>query len=195
MPMIPRWSWLGGAGEGRLEWMAHLDLVRVLRRGWRYPAIAAAVSLTLAVLYLAGQKRMYQATARVLVLQQGGPPLSALDNGRMLGGEDYLPTHAAILKSPLVIGRAIESIGVAGLPTQAAAHARSGRGLTAEAIDEITISRPDRAAKIIEIDYRAGSRDEATRMVAALVASYESFLADKFQKRASRKSPAWRARW
>ena len=182
MPMIPRWSWLGGAGEGRLEWMAHLDLVRVLRRGWRYPAITAAVSLTLAVLYLAGQKRMYQATARVLVLQQGGPPLSALDNGRMLGGEDYLPTHAAILKSPLVIGRAIESIGVAALPTLAAAHARSGRGLTAEAIDEITISRPDRAAKIIEIDYRAGSRDEATRMVAALVASYESFLADKFQK-------------
>lgn len=180
--MIPRSSSPRNAGEGRLEWIAHLDLVRVLRRGWRYPTIATMLSLTLAVLYLAGQRRMYQATARVLVLQQGGPPLSAPDNGRMLGGEDYLSTHAAILKSPLVIGRAIETIGVAGLPTLAAAHARSGRGLTAEAIDQTAISRPDRAAKIIEIDYRAGSRDEATRMVAALVASYESFLADKFQK-------------
>ena len=182
MPIIPGFSTLWNAGEGRLEWVAHLDLVRVLRRGWRYPVLAAAASLTVAVLYLAGQTRMYQATARILVLQQGGPPLSALDNGRMLGGDDYLPTHAAILKSPLVIGRAIEAIGVANLPTLAAANARSGRGLVVEAIDEITVSRPDRVAKIVEIDYRAGSREEATRMVAAVLASYESFLQDKFQK-------------
>jgi len=134
MPQIPAISSLReglsaafhGASASGLAWVAQLDLVRVLRRGWRYPAIAAALALTMAGLYLAGQKRMYQATARLLVLQQGGPPLSAGDSGRMLGGDDYLPTHAAILKSPLVVGRAIEAVGIANLPTLAAAHNRSG---------------------------------------------------------------------
>jgi len=190
MPQIPAISSLReglsaafhGASASGLAWVAQLDLVRVLRRGWRYPAIAAALALTMAGLYLAGQKRMYQATARLLVLQQGGPPLSAGDSGRMLGGDDYLPTHAAILKSPLVVGRAIEAVGIANLPTLAAAHNRSGRALVTEAIEEMTVGRPDRAAKIICIDYRAGSREEATRMVSALVASYEGFLEDKFQK-------------
>jgi len=171
-----------GAGEGGLTWIMQLDVVRVLRSGWRYPAVVGVLALTMAGLYLAGQKRMYQASARLLVLQQGGPPLSAGESGRMLGGEDYLPTHAAILKSPLVVGRAIETVGIANLPTLGAAHNRSGRSLVTEAIEEMTVSRPDRAAKIVCIDYRAGSKEEAVRMVTALLASYDKFLEDKFHK-------------
>jgi len=173
---------LSGVRLSSLAWVPHLELVSLLRAGWRYLAVAVILALTVAGLYLAGQKKMYQASARLLVLQQGVPPLGDGESGRMLGGEDYLPTHAAILKSPLVVGRAIEMEGVVNLPTLATAHNQSGRSLVIEAIEEMTVSRPDRSAKILCIDYRAGSREEAVRMVSALLSSYNKFLEDKFQK-------------
>ena len=49
-------------------------LVDCLKRGWRLAAACVAVCLTLAVIYLAATQRLYQATARLLVLQQGSRP-------------------------------------------------------------------------------------------------------------------------
>ena len=43
----------------------------VIRRRWQIVAACVAVALTLAVLYLARTRRQYEATTRVLVLQQG----------------------------------------------------------------------------------------------------------------------------
>src|SRR5437868_867277 len=52
----------------------------ILRRGWRYIALALGISLALAILYLARAKPTYQASARLLVLQQGGQPLNVASN-------------------------------------------------------------------------------------------------------------------
>src|SRR5262245_56678877 len=58
------------------EFAAYLDTyIGILRRGWRLIAISILVCLTLAVIYLAKTKRLYEATARLLVLQQGGRPI------------------------------------------------------------------------------------------------------------------------
>jgi len=46
--------------------------IGVLRRGWRLIGISALICLTVAIIYLARTKRIYQAEVRLLVLQQGG---------------------------------------------------------------------------------------------------------------------------
>ena len=152
----------------------------VLRRGWRHMVVSALVCLTLTGVYLARARREYQATARVLVLQQGGRPLNVGNNDplRLIeGADDLIPTHMVILSSPVVVDRAIRSVGLERLPSLA-----DSPDPTLSAINHLKIARPDRLAKILQIDYRAGSREEATRMVEALLDSYRTFLAETYQK-------------
>src|SRR4051812_8372803 len=81
-------------------------LLHTLRRGWRQIALSVLVCLTLAALVLATSRRIYQATARLLIVQQGGRPLNVTNtnaNAPSEALEDYIPTHAVIVHSPLVI--------------------------------------------------------------------------------------------
>ena len=159
-------------------------LIGVLRQGWRLIAISVVVCLTLAGLYVAAAKRVYQATTRLLVLQQGGRPLNMANsdpNRIMEGTDDYIPTHSMIVCSPMVVKQAIEKVGLEHLPTLLAAK-RADKDPVEEAILNLKVTRPDRLAKIFRVDYQAGDRVETDRLVAALVASYQQFLGDTFQK-------------
>jgi capsular exopolysaccharide synthesis family protein len=157
------------------------QVIGILWRGRRLIGISLLACATLAILNIALSKRMYRAQARILILQQGGKPLNVGNTEPIRlneGVEDYIPTHSEILRSRLVIGRAIESVGLEQCPTLAGAE---------DPVDEVTerlltINRPDRLAQIVEIGYQAASREEAVRMVEAIVASYERFLEDTFQQ-------------
>src|SRR4051794_6598084 len=67
--------------ETRLSVEDFYQLLGILGRGWRFIAIGAVISLTLAAVQLAKAKPVYQASARLLVLQQGGRPLSVAGGG------------------------------------------------------------------------------------------------------------------
>ncbi len=147
-------------------------------------AISAVVCLTIAGLYVAVAKRSYQATTRLLVLQQGGRPLNVANsdpNRIMEGTDDYIPTHSMIVCSPMVVKQAIEKVGLEHLPTLLAAK-KADKDPVEEAILRIKVTRPDRMAKIFRVDYQAGDREETDRLVEALVASYEQFLGATSQK-------------
>ena len=166
------------------EFLKDLEELRwILRRGWKAIVLSVLVCQTMAVLYLARAERQFQATTRLLVIQQGGQPLNVTKNdANRLNemNEDYLPTHVAIIRSPSVVGRAIEAVGLDSLPSlQKSDEPVEG------AIERLSVTRPDRQAKVLCADYRAGSREEATRMLTAITASYRGFLESKFQKNSS----------
>ncbi len=151
-----------------------------LRRGWRFMAIAIVTCLTIAILSLATTRRVYQAGTRLLILQQGGRPLNVAnkDPGRSLeGADDYIPTQAMILRSPLVVGQAIESIGLGRLPSIV-----GDDDPTQEAIRRLSVTRPDRLAKVLQVEYQARSREEAVRVVSAVAVSYRKFIEASYQK-------------
>jgi succinoglycan biosynthesis transport protein ExoP len=175
------------AAQGR-ESIANLkEYAGAMKRGWRLIVACVAIFLTIAVIYLATTKRVYQATARLLVLQQGGRPLNMAntDPSRLMeGADDYIPTHSQIISSQLVVRRAIDMVGLGRLPSLAAAKA-AGLNPVEVAIERLKVTRPDRFAKIVCVDYRDGSRDEATQLLDAITVSYRGFLADTFQKNSS----------
>jgi capsular exopolysaccharide synthesis family protein len=159
------------------------ELLLVLRRGWRLIALCCVMCLALAVVYLAGANRVYRATARLLVLQNGGRPLNMANNdpNRLLeGNDDYIPTHTQIIISPLVIMRAIDKVGIENLPTLLAVK-QAGKDPIKKAIDLLKVTRPDRSARVLKVDYEAGSRKEATLMLQAITASYKDFLDSTLQ--------------
>ncbi len=160
-------------------------LTGVIRRGWRAIGISILICLLAAITYLAVAQRVYKAEAQLLVLQQGGrPPLNVAntDSTRLMEGtEDYIPTHAAILGSPLVIERAIDRIGLRNLPSLL--EAQQADQDPVEAVSRrLKVTRPDRLAKILSIEYRAGDRGEVVRMVEAITESYKQVLEEAFQK-------------
>jgi len=159
-------------------------LIGVLRQGWRLIAISTVVCLTIAGLYVASAKRVYQATTRLLVLQQGGRPLNVANsdpNRLMEGTDDYIPTHSMIVCSPMVVKQAIDQVGLEHLPTLMAAKLANSDPVEV-AISNLKVTRPDRMAKIFRVDYQAGDRQETDRLVGALVESYQHFLGATFQK-------------
>src|SRR6476469_9363114 len=131
------------------------NLITVLWRERRMIAACVLGCLLLAVLYLLNAGRLYQASAKLLILHQGGRPLSVAnaDAGRFGEGlEDIIPTHAMVLRSPAVIGRAIEAVGLKNLPSLDVG------GNLEKAVREVgknlSVTRPERQAMILQVDYR-----------------------------------------
>ena len=134
-------------------------------------------------LYLLNARRLYQATARLLVVQEGGRPLNVANTEQsryVEAHEDIIPTHMMVISSQVVVGHAIETIGLKNLPSlnSSGTFDRCLR----EATKNLIVTRPDRLAKILQVDYRARTPQESARMVKAIVASYKTFLEDVYQK-------------
>jgi uncharacterized protein involved in exopolysaccharide biosynthesis len=153
------------------------DFLVSLVRGWRLIAVCIAITLSVAVIYLARAKPVYQASARLLVLQHGGQPLnvaSGASNHDTLfqsvdGYSNSLSTHIMIIRSPLIVGRSLDLAGLNDF------SARS-------VIEGLSVKLPDPAARVLELSYRAGSRDEAVRVVDSVIKSYDRFLQENYQK-------------
>jgi len=159
---------------------------RMLRAGWRTLAATVAVFVALAGLYLLLATHLYEATGRLLVLQQTGQPLNVgnPDPTRPLesGTDDYIPTQVAILRSHVVVKAAIDALGLDNLPTLQAVK-QQGRDPLQKAIDSyLKVTRPERLARVIEVSFWARSGDEAVRMVEAITTSYKEFLDEKYPR-------------
>ncbi|MBV8075467.1 MAG: polysaccharide biosynthesis tyrosine autokinase [Planctomycetaceae bacterium] len=156
-----------------------LAILGVLKRGWRFIAISVAICQALAIAYLAKAKPVHQASARLLVLQQGGrivsvPGSSSDPLQSIQGTNDSLSTHVMIIRSPVIVEQALASAGL--------------RNLTAGAvIDRLSVMLPDPEAKIIQIDYKAkaGTGDEAVKIVTSIIISYDNFLKFNYHKNTS----------
>jgi succinoglycan biosynthesis transport protein ExoP len=177
-------------GPRELELFEQVNrLTGFFRRGWWVIGISALICLAVAAIYLARTKRIYQAEARLLVLQQGGRPLNVAntDPNRLMEGatEDYIPTHILIISSPQVVKRAIDRVGLDNLPSLLAAK-KGGLDPVVEAIKNLKVTRPDRLAKVLRVEYRAGGRAEVVRMAGAIIDSYKQFIEETFQKNSSR---------
>ncbi|SIO55420.1 capsular exopolysaccharide family [Singulisphaera sp. GP187] len=174
----------GPGSEGPPSRTLQNDLVAlwdVLKRGWKFVSLGLLVGLTLASIYLAKTKRIYQASTSLLVIQHGGRPLNVsayTDPNRISeGSEDPVPTHMVLIRSPLVIQAAVDSLG-SNTPTSLAQSSDP----VGFARGNLKVSRPDRLTKIIVLQYQSASTQESLQMIHAIVASYKKLLETNYQK-------------
>jgi uncharacterized protein involved in exopolysaccharide biosynthesis len=147
-----------------------------VRRGWRLVGAALAIALTVATIYIARLKTTYQASARIHVLQQGGHPVhlgTAADAITQASGrEDILATHPIIIRSPLIIQRALAD---AKLHTLSLGAVASG----------LKVTRPVENATILTLEYQGESAEQAEAVLNAIIQAYEGYLTDNYQKNSS----------
>lgn len=145
----------------------------IARRGWRFLVIGILVSLTAAGIHISQAKTSYRAMARLLVIQQGGRTVQIAGTSDPFQGlqnpNDSLATHLMLIRSPVIVERAVAQSGLKTLSVPAV-------------IDGLAVKLPDPSARIIELTYKANSAEEAAEVVDAIMDSYKTFLRENYQK-------------
>jgi capsular exopolysaccharide synthesis family protein len=148
----------------------------VILRGWRFIVICVLASVTAAVIYIATVKPTYTASSRVLVIHQSGRPIHVGGGNDPLNSEfqsaDNLATHVLLLKSPVIIERALTVNGVKSISI-------------GSAISNLTVKQPDTTAKIIDLVYKSKSPQEAQLVLDGVIDSYKLFLKSNYQQKSS----------
>ncbi len=148
------------------------NVLGILKRGWRFIAIAVAICLTLAIIHVSRTKPIYMASARLLVLHKGGPAMRVSGGGAFdftREAADSLTTQVMIIKSPVIVQKAVASLGRPGLTA-------------GEVMARLTVTLPDPDAKVVDIAYRTETEGEAGQLVHAIIESYDRFLKENYQK-------------
>lgn len=145
----------------------------VVRRRWRLIAVANLIFLTLAVFYLAKTKTVYKAAARLLVIQQDERPINVTGGFNPLNHlpsqQDALSTHMMIIRSPVIIGRALETSGRGNIPME-------------QAINRLKVQQPSGGGRILDLEYQSDTEEEALDLIRSLISSYDMFLKENYQK-------------
>jgi hypothetical protein len=134
----------------------------------------AAVSL---VLYWPGRSQVEIVVEASLWIYRS-PANSASPPEKVPLGDDFLPMHAALLKSPLMIDNAVKKYQLDALASlagkDAAAAIREGLSVTAD---------PTVPKSILILRFRGTSAGDAEAVLNALINSYTAHFDDSYRKR------------
>lgn len=162
------------------------DLAGILIRRKAYLVLGAVLGIVLGVLFYAVAPRKYESVAQVWVLKkQTENPLATtgmmgMNSSASVMTQDFLETHRAVLKSHLVVGRAIEKAGLQDL------EMFRGDDRTMDTIiQSMKVEREiDKKAaarynsQVLNVSYRGKVPDECAMVVHAIMDSYQDFLND-----------------
>jgi uncharacterized protein involved in exopolysaccharide biosynthesis len=145
------------------------DLALIL---WRRKGFLAASTLSLMIAgaaYLWQAQPAYQVEARILVERQQPPAAATEPAGRETEQDkNFLATQAEIIRSPAVVGRAVQRLGL-----------RAPDGFEADPVTSIIGSlsvAPVLGTNVLRIGFRSPDPAEAARTVEGLVDTYRQYV-------------------
>src|SRR5947209_5844728 len=145
----------------------------LLSMAWRRKSLVAlgiVVGLVLGALYYAQRPPVYRFDAQILVIKKRPDVLPALGSDTTSFYEDYLATHQVLIKSPIVVGRAVKKPGVTGLKSLAGLTDPTGL-----LIGSLTVNRDTTGMtsnNILNLSFRGKIADECAVLLGAVIDSY-----------------------
>ncbi len=153
------------------------DLVGVITR---HPGVVAAtvlITMVLGLLYFLKAPRTYESVADVLIVTKH---FSGFNNDGEADQKSYdktIETHALMVASPLIVGRAIKDYDLAGLPTM-----QDEDDPVKAIIDELTVDIKQENTTVISLSYRSHDMYDCQKIVQAINDTYSAFLGESNQK-------------
>ncbi len=168
----------------RLGLTSTIDLLDLLWRRKRILAATAVVGILIGLIYYAQATRTYESHADVLIVQKR--PEVVTGNQRYESGfEDYVTTHLTLIKSRLIIERAIEARDLGSLKTFAWVDPEEYD--LAEVISEqLTVTGGprdlgDNADRIMTLGFEGTEPEECPIVVEAVLNAYKAFLGEIYE--------------
>src|SRR5262245_23569496 len=163
------------------------DFMAILLRRKAYLVFGAIIGIILGVLFYFVAPKSFESVGRILVLkkQTENPFQSSMsmEHGGVAvygGTEDFLETHKAVLRSPLVVERAIEKGNLQELESF-----RGHDRLVDTIIKSMKVDRDlDKKAaarfnsSVLNVSFRGPVPEESSVVVNAILDSYQEFLND-----------------
>jgi capsular exopolysaccharide synthesis family protein len=165
--------WNGKPAQEGIEESSGLDLGgMVLRHKWLI-MLVSATGLSLGYLYYVRQPAVYQSSARVMVTKERQSDLPIQGLNVSVGYEDALATQIILLRSPLIIRKAVERHKLAALPSFGGIADPTG-----QIIGGINITRAEEKATVLDLTFRAANPQDCAAVLDAVLESYQEFLGD-----------------
>jgi capsular exopolysaccharide synthesis family protein len=159
----------------------HLSLVRVAWQRKPLVALGLVIGLVIGAFYYAQRTPVYQSTAQVLVIKKRPEalPLPGTDP-RLSSYEDYLATHVALVRSQLIVERAVTRDGLKGLPSL-----HDEGGTVSSIIRNLTVAREREtggsSTNILTLTFRCSGSEDCGKVVNAVIHSYKEFLEETYK--------------
>jgi capsular exopolysaccharide synthesis family protein len=156
------------------------SLLKVVWHRKALVALGAVVGLVLGILFYAQQTPIYQATAQVMVIKKRGDPMPIVGGDpRMMYMEDYVASHLIVIRSPLIIERAVGRRNLRSLPSLAGKEAIGtiSASLTASRDSKGSDSGPN---NVINLSYRGTVPEDCKEVLTAIIEGYKNFLDEAY---------------
>jgi succinoglycan biosynthesis transport protein ExoP len=141
-------------------------------------AVSTLAGLLFGFAFYAQRPPVYQSTAQVLVVKKRSDPLPITGGDpRLTFVEDYLSTHLVLIKSPLIVERAVQKRELGSLPSYAGRGDPSGEIMASlTALRDKDASGSGGPNNIINLAFRAPMAEDCGTVLNAIVESYQDFL-------------------
>jgi polysaccharide biosynthesis transport protein len=155
------------------------NLLKVVWQRKSLVVVAALGGLLGGFAFYAQRMPVYQSNAQILVVKKRSDPLPISNGGdpRLSFFEDYLSTHLILIRSPLVVERAVQKRDLGSLRSYAARGNPS-----AEIMASLSANRDSKDSSgsgpnnIINLSFRAPVAEDCSTVLSAVVESYQDFL-------------------
>jgi uncharacterized protein involved in exopolysaccharide biosynthesis len=167
--------------------MTYLDLVRIAWHRKPLFALGIVVALVIGAIYYARATPIYESSAEVLVVKKRPEVVTGDQIYAARATDDYLSTHAVVVKSPIIVQSAIDKGGLARLTTFTNEKFRDPRvDLTTAITDQLDIGLGSKemgrgAHNILTVSFRGPIPSECAHTVKAILGSYQDFLDETYR--------------
>ena len=125
---------------------------------------------------------VYQASALVLVRKLNSQPLQAAGpDMRLSYFEDYMATHVVVIRSPLIVDRAIKKKDLASMKSFEASGDPLGQILSSLAVNRDTKETTGGANNVVYLSFRGPIADECGKVLTAVIDSYQEYLDKQYR--------------
>lgn len=146
----------------------------------RHPGLVAAsllITLVLGLLYYLKAPRTYESTADILIVTKRAPGLSSTSDDDRPVYEKTMETHALMVRSPLVVGRAAQDFGLLKLATLA-----DEDDPVKAIINELIVGLKDENSSVLSVAYRSRNDEDCYKVVHAITQTYKTYLGESNQQ-------------
>jgi capsular exopolysaccharide synthesis family protein len=154
------------------------SLLQVLWHRKAFVLLGAFVGLAMGFLYHSQRTAVYQSSCQLLVIKKRASEALQVNaaNASAVYVEDYTATHAALLRTPLILERAVKRSNLGALKTfenvgEPAAMVAGGLNVVRDTKE--TGGTPN---NIIVLTYRGPIAEDCGKVLAAVLDSYQEFL-------------------
>ncbi len=157
-------------------------LVRICWRGKWFLLLGMFLGLGYGLVCYLGEPPVYQSSTQILVVkkrQSDAMPVPRMDAFSYL--EDYLSEHIVLIKSPLIIERAVQSGNLKSLKSFAGQDDPTNTIIGGLSITRDATTSPLQSNHILKLSYTGADADDCCTILNAVLESYRQFLEETYR--------------